>query len=85
LGYALTPILGEAAGGFNRQAERPGAPYKLEGIGPDSGEPSDLKTLRAGLRRLRAAALASIPDRTQNVTVELVGWMEMRQDHAPSH
>jgi superfamily II DNA or RNA helicase len=47
--------------------------------GAKSGEPGDIAALQRDLRRLRAAALASIPDRTQNVTVELVCWMELRK------
>lgn len=45
-----------------------------------SGQPSDAATLQKGLKRLRTAALNSIPDRTQNVTVNLVCWMELRRN-----
>ncbi len=47
--------------------------------GEKSGDPSDADTLQKGLKRLRSAALASIPDRTQNVTVNLICWMELRK------
>ena len=47
--------------------------------GEKSGQPSDGDTLQKGLKRLRSAALASIPDRTQNITVNLICWMEMRK------
>ena len=48
--------------------------------GEKSGQPSDADTLQKGLKRLRSAALASIPDRTQNVTVNLICWMELRRN-----
>jgi superfamily II DNA or RNA helicase len=44
-----------------------------------SGHPGDIETLQKGLKRLRTNALASIPDRTQNVTVNLICWMELRK------
>lgn len=47
--------------------------------GERSGRPSDTETLQKGLKRLRTAALSSIPDRTQNVTINLICWMELRQ------
>ena len=47
--------------------------------GEKSGQPSDVETLQRSLKRLRSAALSSIPDRTQNVTVNLVCWMELHQ------
>lgn len=43
-----------------------------------SGFPRDIEALQKNLKRLRSAALSSIPDRTQNVTVELVCWMELQ-------
>jgi superfamily II DNA or RNA helicase len=47
--------------------------------GEKSDQPSDAEILQKGLKRLRAAALSSIPDRTQNVSVNLICWMELRQ------
>ncbi len=46
--------------------------------GEKSGMPQDVNALKTGLKRLRTAVLSSIPDRTQNVTVDLVCWMELR-------
>ena len=48
--------------------------------GEKSGQPNDTEALQKSLKRLRSAALSSIPDRTQNVTVSLVCWMELRKD-----
>ena len=48
--------------------------------GEKSGQPSDTEALQKGLKRLRSAALSSIPDRTQNVTVDLICWMELHRD-----
>ena len=48
--------------------------------GQKSGQPSDVETLQKGLKRLRTAALNAIPDRTQNITVNLVCWMELRSN-----
>ncbi len=48
--------------------------------GEKSGQPTDVESLQKGLKRLRSAALSSIPDRTQSVTVNLVCWMELRKD-----
>ena len=46
--------------------------------GEPSAKPSAPETLRDGLKKLRRAALDSIPERTANVTVDLVCWMELR-------
>jgi hypothetical protein len=48
--------------------------------GEKSGRPGSPAELQAALKCLRSAALASIPDRTQSVTVELVCWLELRKD-----
>ena len=47
--------------------------------GEKSDAPGDADTLQKALKRLRSSALASIPDRTQSVTVNLVCWMECRK------
>jgi len=46
--------------------------------GERSGRPSGEETLRKDLKALRRAALASIREKTQSVTVELVCWMELK-------
>jgi hypothetical protein len=48
--------------------------------GEKSGRPRDAQKMKDTLSMLRLAALNSIPDRTQNVTVELVCWMEMQKN-----
>ncbi|MBN9501998.1 MAG: hypothetical protein BGO01_10195 [Armatimonadetes bacterium 55-13] len=48
-------------------------------LGEPSGKPENLDLLKAGLKKLRSQALASIPDRTQAVAVELVCWMELQK------
>ena len=47
--------------------------------GDRSGTPSDPDSLQKSLKQLRLSALRSIHDRTQNVTVNLVCWMELRK------
>jgi len=48
-------------------------------VGVPSGNYEDVDALEGGLKRLRSSALESIRDRTVNVTVELVCWMDLRK------
>ena len=72
-------LLGAAVGPVESDAAAVLAILAQTTPGEASGPPNEMKTLQAGLRRLRASAVNSIPDRTQNVTVELVCWMELRR------
>ncbi len=80
-GLIGTPRLLLAAPGGHIQTD---APALLEILsktvpGEKSGQAGDIESLQRALKRLRTAAISSIPDRTQNVTVNLVCWMELRQ------
>ncbi|HVT13098.1 MAG TPA: helicase-related protein [Fimbriimonadaceae bacterium] len=48
--------------------------------GEKSGRPKDPGGLKDTLSLLRLAALNTVPDRTQNVTVDLVCWMELQHN-----
>lgn len=72
-------LFGTTGGGIEQDATK--ILEMLSGTvkGEKSGDAGDPDTLQKQLKRLRSSALASIPDRTQNVTVNLICWMECRK------
>ncbi len=63
------------------KSEAPAILEMLSGAEPTekSGLPTDINQLQKNLKKLREHALAAIPDRTRNITVELLCWMELKK------
>lgn len=80
-GLIGSPVLALASPGARVTTDAPTILEMLAGTTPgeQSGVPQDETMLKAALKRLRAAVLESIPDRTQKVSVDLICWLELRQ------